>query len=171
MAKASSSQPWLWHRRFSHLNFDTINFLSKNDIVIGLPILKFVKDHLCSSYETPEVLIDFLRLVQRELQAQVKTVQTDKGTKFLNKTLHAYFAIEDHVNSDPVPQCPTTALEQGSLGPGPQSQENVPQAAETVTMSNQVDLLFSLMFDELLNGTTTVVSKSSAVTVDALNQH
>ncbi|GKD66897.1 integrase, catalytic region, zinc finger, CCHC-type containing protein, partial [Tanacetum coccineum] len=34
MAKATSSQVWLWHRRLSHLNFDTINLLSKNDIVI-----------------------------------------------------------------------------------------------------------------------------------------
>nr|GEV16689.1 hypothetical protein [Tanacetum cinerariifolium] len=51
MAKASSSQAWLWHRRLSHLNFDTINLLSKNDIVVGLPKLKFVKDHLCSSCE------------------------------------------------------------------------------------------------------------------------
>nr|GFD12208.1 retrovirus-related Pol polyprotein from transposon TNT 1-94 [Tanacetum cinerariifolium] len=51
MAKATSSQAWLWHRRLSHLNFDTINLLSKNDIVIGLPKLKFVKDHLCSSCE------------------------------------------------------------------------------------------------------------------------
>nr|GEU58057.1 ribonuclease H-like domain-containing protein [Tanacetum cinerariifolium] len=34
MAKATSSQAWLWHRRLSHLNFDTINLLSKNDIVI-----------------------------------------------------------------------------------------------------------------------------------------
>ncbi|GJT97768.1 retrovirus-related pol polyprotein from transposon TNT 1-94 [Tanacetum coccineum] len=48
MAKASSSQAWLWHRHLSHLNFDTINLLSKNDIVIGLPKLKFIKDHLCS---------------------------------------------------------------------------------------------------------------------------
>ncbi|GKC73707.1 retrovirus-related pol polyprotein from transposon TNT 1-94 [Tanacetum coccineum] len=158
MAKASSSQAWLWHRRLSHLNFDTINLLSKYDIVTGLPKLKFVKDHLCSSYElekakcksfktkttlsskrqlqilhmdlcgpmrlesfngkkyvlvivvdysrytwthflrskdeTPEVLIDFLKLVQRGLHAQVRTVQTDKGTKFLNKTLHAYFSQE-----------------------------------------------------------------------------
>nr|GFB06532.1 hypothetical protein [Tanacetum cinerariifolium] len=46
MAKASSSQAWLWHHRLSHLNFDTINLLSKNDIVVGLPKLKFVKDHL-----------------------------------------------------------------------------------------------------------------------------
>nr|GFB39020.1 retrovirus-related Pol polyprotein from transposon TNT 1-94 [Tanacetum cinerariifolium] len=33
MAKATSSQAWLWRRRLSHLNFDTINLLSKNDIV------------------------------------------------------------------------------------------------------------------------------------------
>nr|GEW06295.1 integrase, catalytic region, zinc finger, CCHC-type, peptidase aspartic, catalytic [Tanacetum cinerariifolium] len=33
MAKATSSQAWLWHRRLSHLNFDTINLLSKNDIM------------------------------------------------------------------------------------------------------------------------------------------
>nr|GEV84169.1 retrovirus-related Pol polyprotein from transposon TNT 1-94 [Tanacetum cinerariifolium] len=70
MAKATSSQAWLWHRRLSHLNFDTIDLLSKNDIVDGLPKLKFVKDHLYSSYETPEVLIDFLRLVQKGLHAQ-----------------------------------------------------------------------------------------------------
>nr|GFC81602.1 retrovirus-related Pol polyprotein from transposon TNT 1-94 [Tanacetum cinerariifolium] len=33
IGKETSSQAWLWHRRLSHLNFDTINFLSKNDIV------------------------------------------------------------------------------------------------------------------------------------------
>ncbi|GKC48386.1 hypothetical protein Tco_1066108 [Tanacetum coccineum] len=44
-------------------------------------------------------------------------------------------------------------------------------AAERVTTSNELDLLFGLMFDELLNGTTQVVSKSSAVTTsDAPNQ-
>ncbi|GJS92996.1 retrovirus-related pol polyprotein from transposon TNT 1-94 [Tanacetum coccineum] len=149
---------WLWHRRLSHLNFNSINLLSKNDIVIGLPKLKFVKDHLFSSCElgkakrksfhkkttpsskrrlqllhmdlcgpmrvksingkkyvlvivddysrytwthflrskdeTPEVLIDFLRLFQRGLHAQVRAVQNDKGMEFLNKTLHAYFAQE-----------------------------------------------------------------------------
>nr|GFC00646.1 retrovirus-related Pol polyprotein from transposon TNT 1-94 [Tanacetum cinerariifolium] len=51
MAKVTSSQAWLWHRRLSHLNFDTINLLSKNDIMVGLPKLKFVKDHLCFSWE------------------------------------------------------------------------------------------------------------------------
>ncbi|GJS37308.1 retrovirus-related pol polyprotein from transposon TNT 1-94 [Tanacetum coccineum] len=135
MAKASPTQAWLWHRRLSHLNFDYINLLSKKDIVIGLPKLKYVKDQLCSSCElckakrssfktkvvpslkgrlnllhmdlcgpmrvesingkkyilvivddysrytwtlflrskneTPEVLKDFLKMIQRNLQAQV----------------------------------------------------------------------------------------------------
>ncbi|GJT77596.1 retrovirus-related pol polyprotein from transposon TNT 1-94, partial [Tanacetum coccineum] len=51
MAKATSSQAWLWHRRLSRLNFDTINLLSKNNIVTGLPKLKFIKYYLCSSCE------------------------------------------------------------------------------------------------------------------------
>nr|GEU42957.1 integrase, catalytic region, zinc finger, CCHC-type, peptidase aspartic, catalytic [Tanacetum cinerariifolium] len=102
MAKATSSQSWLWHRCLSHLNFDTINLLSKYDILTGLPKLKFVKDHLCSSCE--------LRKIK----------------------------------------------------------------PETVTTSNELNLLFSL-FDELLNGTTKVVSKSFAANVtnapDKLQQH
>nr|GEY52139.1 copia protein [Tanacetum cinerariifolium] len=49
---------------------------------------------LRSKDEIPEVLIDFLTLVQRGLHAQVRIIRTDKGTEFLNKTLHAYFASE-----------------------------------------------------------------------------
>ncbi|GJS18314.1 retrovirus-related pol polyprotein from transposon TNT 1-94 [Tanacetum coccineum] len=317
MAKATSSQAWLWHRRLSHLNFDTINLLSKNNIVTGLPKLKFVKDHLCSSCElgkakrksfhtkttpsskrrlqllhmdlcgpmrvesingkkyvlvivddysrytwthflrskdeTPAVLIDFLTLVQRGLHAQVRTVRTDKGTKFLNKTLHAYFAKEGIRHETSTARTPkqngvverrnrtlveaartmlsaakvplffwaeaiATACftqnrslviprhektpyhiinarkpsvkffhifgslcyivrdgenldkmkEKESLSPDPQSQENVPQVAETVTTSNELKLLYSPIFNELLNGSTPVVSKSSAIhTADA----
>ncbi|GJU80128.1 hypothetical protein Tco_1282493 [Tanacetum coccineum] len=40
----------------------------------------------------------------------------------------------------------------------------VHQAAETITMSNELDLLFSPLFDEYLNGENQVVLKSSAVT-------
>nr|GEZ54329.1 hypothetical protein [Tanacetum cinerariifolium] len=153
MAKATSSQAWLWHRRLSHLNIDTINLLSNNDIVVGLPKLKFVKDHLCSSCELGK---SKRKLVQRGLQAQVRVVRTDKGTEFLNQTLHAYFAAEGILRQ-------TMALEHGSLSPGPQYQDNVTQADKTVTMSNELDLLFSPMFDELLNGSSKVVSKSSAI--------
>nr|GEZ28151.1 hypothetical protein [Tanacetum cinerariifolium] len=302
----------------------------------------------CAKDETPEVLIDFLRLVQRGLQAQVRVVRTDKGTEFLSQTLHAYFAAEGihhqtfvartpkqngvverrnrtlveaartmlsaakvplffwaeaiatacftqnrslviprpektpyhiindrkpsvkffhifgfvcyivrdgenldkikekgdicifvgystqskayrvfnkrtrvimesiHVNfdelpkmaldqnssdpapecqtmasdqnsfdpvpecqtmasdqhsSDPAPKCQTMALEHDSLSPGRKCQENVSHRDKTVTTLNELDLLFSPMFDELLNGHSQVVSKSSAVSAaDAPNQ-
>nr|GEZ09653.1 hypothetical protein [Tanacetum cinerariifolium] len=279
---------------------------------------------LRSKDETPEVLIDFLRLVQRGLQTQVRVVRTDKGTEILNQTLHAYFATEGilhqtsvartpeqngvverqnrtlveaartmlsvakvplffwaeaivtacftqnrslviprhektpyhiindrkpsvkffhifgsvcyivrdgenldkmkekgdecifvgystqsrayrvfnkrtrvimesiHVNfdelphmasahnssdpaptcqslasvqisSDPGPECQTMVLEHDSLSPERKCQENVSQGDKTSTTSNELDLLFSPMFDELLNGSSKVVSKSSAV--------
>lgn len=41
LAKATSSQAWLWHRHFSHLNFKTINDLAQRDLVRGLPKLSF----------------------------------------------------------------------------------------------------------------------------------
>nr|GEW13116.1 integrase, catalytic region, zinc finger, CCHC-type, peptidase aspartic, catalytic [Tanacetum cinerariifolium] len=47
LAKASSPQSWLWHQRLSHLNFATMNNLVKNNLVQGLPKIKFEKDHLC----------------------------------------------------------------------------------------------------------------------------
>ncbi|GKB34675.1 retrovirus-related pol polyprotein from transposon TNT 1-94 [Tanacetum coccineum] len=63
----------------------------------------------------------------------------NKRTRVIVETIHVNFdelpqMASDHVSSDPVPQCPT-----------------------------MLDLLFSLVFDELLNGTTPVVSKSSDV--------
>ncbi|GKA13754.1 retrovirus-related pol polyprotein from transposon TNT 1-94 [Tanacetum coccineum] len=122
----SPTQAWLWHCRLSHLNFDTITLLSKNDIVNGLPKLKYVKDQLCSSCEivesingkkyilvivddysrytlthflrskdeTPEVLINFRKMIQRGLQAQMINVRTDRCLEFLNKTLQTYFKKE-----------------------------------------------------------------------------
>nr|GEZ22294.1 retrovirus-related Pol polyprotein from transposon TNT 1-94 [Tanacetum cinerariifolium] len=294
MVKASSSQACLWHHRLSHLNFDTINLLSKNDIMVGLPKLKFIKHHLCSSCElgkakrksfhtkltpsskrrlqllhmdlcgpmrvasingkryvlvivddyfryawmyflrskdeTPEVLIDFLRLVQKGLQAQNRTLVKAARTmlsvakvplffwakvistacftqnrslviprhektpyhiinnrkpsvKFFYIFCSLWYIVrdgenldkmkeKDHVSSDPAPECHRMALEQDNLSPSTQCQENVTQADKTVTTSNELDLLFSLMFDELLNGSSKVVSKSFAVsTADAPNQH
>nr|GEY51105.1 putative reverse transcriptase domain-containing protein [Tanacetum cinerariifolium] len=172
----------------------------------------------------PEVLIDFLKLVQRGLQAQVRVVRADNGTEFLNQTLHAYFATEgilhqidgenldkmkgkgdecifvgystqsrayrvfnqrtrviiesihvnfdelpqmvsDHISSDPAPECQSMVLNHDSLSLANQRQANVPQADRTVSTSTELDLLFSSMFDELLNGSSKVVSKSSAVCI------
>nr|GEW52546.1 hypothetical protein [Tanacetum cinerariifolium] len=212
--------------------------------------------------ETPEVLIDFLRLVQRGLQAQVTIVRTDKGTKFLNQNLHAYFATEGIHHQTSVSRTPKqngiverrnrtlveaarimlkaakvplffwaeaiaiTCFTQNrslviprhektpyhiinnrkpsvkffyifgslcyivrdgenldkmkekgdecifvGLSPAIQRQANVPQADRTVTTSNELDFLFSPMFDEFLNGSSKVVSKSSVVSsADATNK-
>nr|GEW44369.1 integrase, catalytic region, zinc finger, CCHC-type, peptidase aspartic, catalytic [Tanacetum cinerariifolium] len=51
MARASSTKSWLWHQRLSHLNFDTINDLVRNNLVSGLPKFKYHKEHLCPSCE------------------------------------------------------------------------------------------------------------------------
>nr|GEW98784.1 putative RNA-directed DNA polymerase [Tanacetum cinerariifolium] len=293
MAKATSSQVWLWHRRLSHLNFDTINLLSKNDIVVDLPKLKFVKDNICSSCELGKAkrksfhtkipklektvttsthglmwshaglkmkLLKFSLIssglskedfklkrdssptsvartpeqngfVERRNRTLVEAARTmlsaakkpsiklfhifgslcyiirddenldkmkekcdacifvgystqsraygvfNKRARVIVETIHVNFdelpqMASDHVNSDPALECQRIALEHGSLSPSPQCQENVTQADKIITTSNELDLLFSLMFDELLNGSSKVVSKSSAVsTVDAPNQH
>nr|GEX36069.1 retrovirus-related Pol polyprotein from transposon TNT 1-94 [Tanacetum cinerariifolium] len=47
--KASSAKSWLWHRRLNHLNFGTLNELAQKDLVRGLPLLMYDKDHLCPS--------------------------------------------------------------------------------------------------------------------------
>ncbi|GKB40498.1 retrovirus-related pol polyprotein from transposon TNT 1-94 [Tanacetum coccineum] len=49
LSKASKTKSWLWHRRLSHLNFGTLNKLSKDGLARGIPRLKFQKDHLCSA--------------------------------------------------------------------------------------------------------------------------
>ncbi|GJW96137.1 retrovirus-related pol polyprotein from transposon TNT 1-94 [Tanacetum coccineum] len=51
VSKATSTKSWLWHRRLSHLNFGTINDLTRLDLVDGLPKFKYGKDHLCSACE------------------------------------------------------------------------------------------------------------------------
>nr|GEW23918.1 retrovirus-related Pol polyprotein from transposon TNT 1-94 [Tanacetum cinerariifolium] len=191
-----------------------INFIEKflgtvkfgNDQIA--PILGYgdLTHFLRSKDETPEVLIDFLRLVQRGLHAQVRIVRTDNGTEILNKTLHAYFSSEGihhqidgknldkmkekgdacifvgystqsrsyrvfnkrtrvivetiHVNFDELPQM---ASDHVSSDPDPQYR--------TVTTSNELDLLFSSTFDELLNGSSKVVSKSSAVSTANAPNH
>nr|GEY69150.1 integrase, catalytic region, zinc finger, CCHC-type, peptidase aspartic, catalytic [Tanacetum cinerariifolium] len=75
MARASSTKSWLWHQRLSHLNFDTINDLAKNDLVSGLPKFKYHKEHLfpsLSSVRTPQQN----RVVEPRNQTLVEAART-----------------------------------------------------------------------------------------------
>nr|GEW75518.1 hypothetical protein [Tanacetum cinerariifolium] len=100
----------------------------------------------------------------------------NKRTRVIVETIHVNFdelpqMASDHVSSNPVPECQRMALEHVGLSPGPQCQKDVTHADRTVTTLNELDLIFSLMFDELLNGSSKVMSKSSTVsTADAPNQ-
>ncbi|GKD53910.1 retrovirus-related pol polyprotein from transposon TNT 1-94, partial [Tanacetum coccineum] len=115
MAKATSSQAWKAKRKSFHnkttpslkrrlqlLHMDLCGPMRVESINGKKYVLVIVDDYSRYTWthflrfkdETPGVLIDFLTLVQIGLHAQVTTVRTDKGTKFLNKTLYAYFAKE-----------------------------------------------------------------------------
>nr|GFC74185.1 integrase, catalytic region, zinc finger, CCHC-type, peptidase aspartic, catalytic [Tanacetum cinerariifolium] len=101
----------------------------------------------------------------------------NKRTRVIMESIHVNFdelpqMASDQNSSDPTPECQTMALNHDSLSPAIQHQGKVTQADRTVTTSNELDLLFSPMFDEFLNGSSKVVSKSSTVSAsDAPNQH
>ncbi|KAI3715071.1 hypothetical protein L6452_22037 [Arctium lappa] len=51
LVSLNSEDVWLWHKKFSHLKFSSLDTLVKINLVKGLPSLKFNKDHLCSACE------------------------------------------------------------------------------------------------------------------------
>nr|GFA17795.1 retrovirus-related Pol polyprotein from transposon TNT 1-94 [Tanacetum cinerariifolium] len=171
MAKATSSQAWLWHRhhlcsscelgkakrtyfhskltpsskrRLHLLHMDLCGPMRVASINRKRYVLVIVDDYsrytwthfLRSKDETPEVLIDFLRLVQRGLQAQVRVVRSDKGTKFLNQTLHAYFAAEGNQHQTFLARTP----EQNSVVE--RRNRTLVEAARTMLSAANVPLFF-----------------------------
>nr|GEW15380.1 retrotransposon protein, putative, unclassified [Tanacetum cinerariifolium] len=135
MAKATLTQAWLWHRRLSHLKFNYINLLSKKDIVIGLPKLKYVKDQLCLSSELSKA---------KRSSFKSKAVPSSKGRLNLlhmdlcgpMRVAHKCEEINsDYDNPDPVPQ-----------------RQDVSSLAYTNVPSQQeLDLLFGPLYDEFFN--------------------
>nr|GEY75509.1 hypothetical protein [Tanacetum cinerariifolium] len=89
MARATPTKSWLWHQRLSHLNFDTINDLAKNDL--RLHLLHMDLCGLITKDETPEVIKNFLKKIYVHLQASIIIVRTDNGTEFKNHVLKEYF--------------------------------------------------------------------------------
>ncbi|KAJ9544821.1 hypothetical protein OSB04_024528 [Centaurea solstitialis] len=51
VSRASTDTNWLWHKRLSHLNFKTLNQLCINNLVVGLPDLRYTKVSFCSACE------------------------------------------------------------------------------------------------------------------------
>nr|GEV14637.1 hypothetical protein [Tanacetum cinerariifolium] len=89
LAKDSSSQSWLWHQRLSHLNFATINNLVKNNLVQGLPKMKFEKDHLCSACEQGKIMKSSTTNVETSINEEVfhevsESFQRESSSSSLN---------------------------------------------------------------------------------------
>src|ERR1044072_8549059 len=45
----NNNESWLWHKRAAHIHMEHLNKLTKHDLVVGLPKIKFVKDKLCDA--------------------------------------------------------------------------------------------------------------------------
>ncbi|GJU01377.1 retrovirus-related pol polyprotein from transposon TNT 1-94 [Tanacetum coccineum] len=150
LAKASPIQAWLWHQRFSHLNFDTINLLSKKDIVTGLPKLKYVKDQLCSSCELGKAKRSSfkkkivtsskgrLNLLHIDLcgPMRIESINGKKYILFLNKTLNAYFKEEGIEHQTSTPRTP----EQN--GDVERPNRTLDEATRTMLLASKLPLFF-----------------------------
>ncbi|GJU71840.1 retrovirus-related pol polyprotein from transposon TNT 1-94 [Tanacetum coccineum] len=87
----------------------------RKNLVRGLPMLKYDKDHLCPSCqldffrtkdETPQVIEKFIVKTQRALNATVRFVRTDNGMEFVNKTLDGWFESVGISHETSVPRSP-----------------------------------------------------------------
>ncbi|GKC90154.1 retrovirus-related pol polyprotein from transposon TNT 1-94 [Tanacetum coccineum] len=118
MSKATSTKSWLWHRRLSHLNFGTINHLTKQDLVDGLLKFKYDKDHLYSTCEClgPETN----RFNIEDLSAESnQTLAKENFNNFFGPMYEEYFekrSPEVSINS----AAPTTTLHDNAT-PSPSS--------------------------------------------------
>ncbi|GKA26551.1 putative reverse transcriptase domain, ribonuclease H-like domain, aspartic peptidase domain protein [Tanacetum coccineum] len=86
--------------------------------------------------ETPEVLKDFLMMIQRNLQALVIYVRTDRGIEFLNKTLNAFFKEQGFEHQTSTPRTP----EQN--GVVERRNRTLVEAARTMLSASKLPLFF-----------------------------
>nr|GEW06698.1 retrovirus-related Pol polyprotein from transposon TNT 1-94 [Tanacetum cinerariifolium] len=172
MARASSTKSWLWHQRLSHLNFDTINDLAKNDLILCLPKFKYHKEHLCPSCEqgkkskdeAPEVIKTFLKRISILLKSPVIIIRTNNGTEFKNQNLQPKNKEIMETMNVSFDELLAMAFEQRSSKPGLYSMTSrqissgldFTYAPSTITTQQptegELDLLFEAMYDDYIGG-------------------
>ncbi|GKC34428.1 ribonuclease H-like domain-containing protein [Tanacetum coccineum] len=84
IAKATSDESKLWHRRLGHINFKNLNKLVKGNLVRGLPSKVFF---LATKDETSGILQNFIRQIENQLNHRVKIIRSDNGTEFKNRDM------------------------------------------------------------------------------------
>nr|GEY56508.1 retrovirus-related Pol polyprotein from transposon TNT 1-94 [Tanacetum cinerariifolium] len=175
MARASSTKSWLWHQRLTHLNFDTINDLAKNDLLSGLPKFKYYKEHLCSSCEqekskrashAPKPVPNSrqrLHLLHMDLCGPMRI--TSKWKAKITETMNVSFD-----------ELPVMAFKQRSSKPGLQSMTSgqissgldLTYAPSTITTQQstegKLDLLFEAMYDDYIGGQPSATPRTDPAT-------
>nr|GEV46264.1 retrovirus-related Pol polyprotein from transposon TNT 1-94 [Tanacetum cinerariifolium] len=164
MALASSTKSWLWHQRLSHLNFDTINDLAKNDLVSRLPKFKYYKEHLCPSCEQgkskrashpPKPVPNSrqrLHLLHMDLCGPMR-IASIKG-KRIKKIMETINVLFDELSTMSFEQrCSKPGLQSitsGQISPG----LDLTYASSTITtqqpFDGELDLLFEAMYDDFI---------------------
>nr|GEX15622.1 putative LRR receptor-like protein kinase [Tanacetum cinerariifolium] len=182
LAKASPTQAWLWHQRLSHLNFDTFNLLSKNNIVNGLPKLKFVKDQLCPSCEVGKAKRSYFKTVDitrsnKQLALRHMDLCGPMRVESINGKIYILeipcaprHITPDDNTSGLAPQLQKTSVHNSTklrthdhnIEPSiSKLVSNVsPQAYTNAPSLQDLDLLFSPLFDEFFTTGNATVSKS-----------
>nr|GEW56681.1 hypothetical protein [Tanacetum cinerariifolium] len=171
MARASSTKSWLWHQRLSHLNFDTINDLAKNDLVSGLPKFKYHKEHLCPSCEQekskrashpPKPVPNSrqrLHLFHIDLCGPMRIASINgkrifnRRTKKIIETMNVSF---DELSNMAFEQCSSKPRLQRMTSRQISSILDLTYAPSTITThqptESELDLLFEAMYDDYIGG-------------------
>nr|GEX49766.1 retrotransposon protein, putative, unclassified [Tanacetum cinerariifolium] len=178
-----------------HLNFDYINLLSKKDIVIGLPKLKYVKDQLCSSCELSKA---------KRSSFKSKAVPSSKGRLNLlhmdlcgpmrvaniNEKKCIMVIVDDYsrytwtlflCSKDEIPEVLkefltmiqrnlqalviTKASDYDNFDLGPQLQHVSSSADANVPSQQELDLLFGPLYDEFFNAGSNLQDKQPSTNI------
>ncbi|GJT29799.1 ribonuclease H-like domain-containing protein [Tanacetum coccineum] len=105
VAKATSDESMLWHRRLGHINFKNINKLVKENLVRDLPLKRFENNQTCvaclkgkqhrniflgqeaTKDEKSEILKNFIKEIENLVDNKVKIIRSDNETEFKNKVM------------------------------------------------------------------------------------
>nr|GEZ36851.1 integrase, catalytic region, zinc finger, CCHC-type, peptidase aspartic, catalytic [Tanacetum cinerariifolium] len=150
LSKASKTKSWLWHRRLSYLNFGAINLLARQEAV----------DTACYTQNHSIVRLRYGKTSYELLHGKLPDLSFVHVFGILNLQPTYRRIIETiHVDFD---ELTAIASEQSSSGPALHemtpatiSSGLVPKPTSSTpfvpTSRNDWDLLFQLLFDELLN--------------------
>nr|GFB48398.1 integrase, catalytic region, zinc finger, CCHC-type, peptidase aspartic, catalytic [Tanacetum cinerariifolium] len=146
MARASFTKSWLWHQRLSHLNFDTINDLARND----LPVSKEkAKEHLIH-------------------QSQVYNRRTKKIMETMNVSFDDLLAMAfEQSSSKPGLNSMTSRHISSRL--------DITYAPSTITTlqlsQGELDLLFEAMYDDYIGGQPSATARTVPPVQEPQDKH